>query len=168
MLSFEGKRIDVGANKLKWGRFDIRVFCDKMRSFCTISASTFWKIQPDILSYLSVWALLHSYTMISIHTPSDSFIQFLIHSFTTIYIQIRSFTFIYRHIASYTSIRLHLHSHSIIKLHTFLFKPVYYHLHFYTILYSRLLPYWFIYIHTLSYAFIYHHKASTFLYTLIY
>ena len=47
MLSFEGKRIDVGANKLKLRRFEIRAFCDKMRSFCTISASTFWKIQPE-------------------------------------------------------------------------------------------------------------------------
>ena len=47
MLSFEGKRIDVGANKLKLGRFEIRAFCDKMRSFCTTSASTFWKIQPE-------------------------------------------------------------------------------------------------------------------------
>ena len=47
MLSFEGKRIDVGANKLKLGRFEIRAFCDKMRSFCTISASTFWKLQPE-------------------------------------------------------------------------------------------------------------------------
>ena len=47
MLSFQGKRIDVGANKLKLGRFEIRAFCDKMRSFCTISASTFWKIQPE-------------------------------------------------------------------------------------------------------------------------
>ena len=47
LLSFEGKRIDVGANKLKLRRFEIRAFCDKMRSFCTISASTFWKIQPE-------------------------------------------------------------------------------------------------------------------------
>ena len=47
MLSFEGKRIDVGANKLKLGRFEIRAFCDKMRSFCTTSASTFWKYQPE-------------------------------------------------------------------------------------------------------------------------
>ena len=47
MLSFEGKRIDVAANKLKLRRFEIRAFCDKMRSFCTISASTFWKIQPE-------------------------------------------------------------------------------------------------------------------------
>ena len=47
MPSFEGKRIDVGANKLKLGRFEIRAFCDKMRSFCTTSASTFWKIQPE-------------------------------------------------------------------------------------------------------------------------
>ena len=47
MLSFEGKRIDVGANKPKLRRFEIRAFCDKMRSFCTISASTFWKIQPE-------------------------------------------------------------------------------------------------------------------------
>ena len=47
MLSFEGKRIDVGANKLKLGRFEIRACCDKMRSFCTISASTFWKLQPE-------------------------------------------------------------------------------------------------------------------------
>ena len=47
MLSFEGKRIDVGANKPKIRRFEVRAFCDKMRSFCTISASTFWKIQPE-------------------------------------------------------------------------------------------------------------------------
>ena len=47
MLSFEGKRIDVGANKPKLRRFEIRAFCDKTRSFCTISASTFWKIQPE-------------------------------------------------------------------------------------------------------------------------
>ena len=47
MLFFEGKRIDVGANKLKLRRFEIRAFSDKMRSFCTISASTFWKIQPE-------------------------------------------------------------------------------------------------------------------------
>ena len=47
MLSFEGKRIDVGANKPRLRRFDIRTFCDKMRSFCTISASTFWKIQSE-------------------------------------------------------------------------------------------------------------------------
>ena len=47
MLSFEGKRIDVGANKLKLGRFEIRAFCDKMRSNCTISASTFRKLQPE-------------------------------------------------------------------------------------------------------------------------
>ena len=47
MPSFEGKRIDVGANKLKLGRFESRAFCDKMRSFCTTSASTFWKIQPE-------------------------------------------------------------------------------------------------------------------------
>ena len=30
-----------------YGGFEIRAFCDKMRSFCTISASTFWKIQPQ-------------------------------------------------------------------------------------------------------------------------
>ena len=47
MLSFEGKRIDVGANKPKLRPFEIRAFCDKMRSFCTISASTSWKIQPE-------------------------------------------------------------------------------------------------------------------------
>ena len=47
LLSFEGKRIDVGANKPKLRRFEIRAFSDKMRSFCTISASTFWKIQPE-------------------------------------------------------------------------------------------------------------------------
>ena len=47
MLSFEGKRIDVGANKPKLRRFEIRAFSDRMRSFCTISASTFWKIQPE-------------------------------------------------------------------------------------------------------------------------
>ena len=47
MVSFEGKRIDVGANNLKLRRFEIRAFCDKTRSFCTISASTFWKVQPE-------------------------------------------------------------------------------------------------------------------------
>ena len=47
LLSFEGKCIDVGANKLKLGRFEVRDFCDKLRSFCTTSASTFWKIQPE-------------------------------------------------------------------------------------------------------------------------
>ena len=46
-LHFEGKRIDVGANKPKLRRFELRAFWDKMRSFCTISASTFWKIQPE-------------------------------------------------------------------------------------------------------------------------
>ena len=48
MLSFEGKRIDVGANKLKLRRFKSRAFFHKMRSFCTNSASTFWKIQPEM------------------------------------------------------------------------------------------------------------------------
>ena len=47
MLSFEVKPIDVGAKKPKVRPFEIRAFCDKMRSFCTISASTFWKIQPE-------------------------------------------------------------------------------------------------------------------------
>ena len=47
LLFFEGKRIDVGAKKPKLRPFEIRAFCDKMRSFCTISASTFWKIQPE-------------------------------------------------------------------------------------------------------------------------
>ena len=47
MLSFVGKRIDVGANKFLLRRFEIRAFCDKTRSFCTISASTFWKVQPE-------------------------------------------------------------------------------------------------------------------------
>ena len=37
----------VGANKPKLRRFEIRAFSDKMRFFCTISASTFWKIQPE-------------------------------------------------------------------------------------------------------------------------
>ena len=46
-LHSEGKRIDVGANKPKLRRFELRAFWDKMRSFCTISASTFWKIQPE-------------------------------------------------------------------------------------------------------------------------
>ena len=47
LLSFEGKRIDVGANKPKLRLFEIRAFWDKMRSFCTMSASTFWKMQPE-------------------------------------------------------------------------------------------------------------------------
>ena len=34
-------------NKPKLRRFELRAFWDKMRSFCTISASTFWKIQPE-------------------------------------------------------------------------------------------------------------------------
>ena len=55
MLSFEGKRIDVGANKPKLRRFEIRAFCDKMRSFCTISRSTFWKLQPDIYIYIYIY-----------------------------------------------------------------------------------------------------------------
>ena len=46
-IHFEGKRIDVGANKPKLRRFELRAFWDKMRSFCTISANTFWKIQPE-------------------------------------------------------------------------------------------------------------------------
>ena len=60
LLSFEGKRIDVGANKLKLRRFEIRAFCDKMRSFCTISASTFWKIQPDIYIYIYTYIYISS------------------------------------------------------------------------------------------------------------
>ena len=47
-LSFEGKRIDFGANKPKLRRFEMRPFCDKMRPFGTISESTFWKIHLDI------------------------------------------------------------------------------------------------------------------------
>ena len=35
-------------------RFEIRAFCDKMRPFCTISASIFWKIPPDILNLQTV------------------------------------------------------------------------------------------------------------------
>ena len=54
LLSFEGKRIHVGAKKPKLRRFEIRAFCDKMRSFCTISASTFWKIQPYIQIYIYI------------------------------------------------------------------------------------------------------------------
>ena len=41
LLSFGGRRIDLGANKPKLRRFEVRAFCDKMRPFCTISASTF-------------------------------------------------------------------------------------------------------------------------------
>ena len=59
MLSFEGKRIDVGANKPKLRRFEIWAFCDKMRSFCTISASTFWKIQPDIYYIILCYIILY-------------------------------------------------------------------------------------------------------------
>ena len=36
LLSFQGKPIDVGANKPKLRRFEISAFCDKMRSFCTV------------------------------------------------------------------------------------------------------------------------------------
>ena len=48
LLSFEGKGIDFETIKPKLRRFEIRAFCDEMRPFCTISASTFWKIHPDI------------------------------------------------------------------------------------------------------------------------
>ena len=51
-LSVEEKRIDFGAKKPKLRRFEIRLFCDKMRPFCTISASTFWKIHPDVCMYV--------------------------------------------------------------------------------------------------------------------
>ena len=47
-LCFEGKRTDFAANKPKLRRLQIRPFCDKMRLFYTISASTFLKIHPDI------------------------------------------------------------------------------------------------------------------------
>ena len=50
-LPFEGKRIDFGVNKPKLRRFEIRPFGDKMRPFCTISGSTFWKIHPDVCMY---------------------------------------------------------------------------------------------------------------------
>ena len=30
-----------------YGGLKLGLFCDKMKSFCTISASTFWKIQPE-------------------------------------------------------------------------------------------------------------------------
>ena len=55
MLSFEGERIDFGAKKPKLRRFEIRAFCDKMRPLCTISASTFWKIHPDIYIYIYIY-----------------------------------------------------------------------------------------------------------------
>ena len=46
-IKFEGKRIVFGASKPKLRRFEIRP-CYKMRPFGSISASTFWKIHPDI------------------------------------------------------------------------------------------------------------------------
>ena len=33
--------------RLSYGGLKLGLFCDKMKSFCTISASTFWKIQPE-------------------------------------------------------------------------------------------------------------------------
>ena len=48
LLSFEGKRIDFGANRPKLRQLEIRPFCDKMRPFSTISWSTFWKIHTDV------------------------------------------------------------------------------------------------------------------------
>ena len=59
MLSFEGERIDFGAKKPKLRRFEIRAFCDKMRPLCTISASTFWKIHPDIYIYIYYYSILY-------------------------------------------------------------------------------------------------------------
>ena len=40
-------------------RFEIRAFCDKMRPFCTISASTLWKIDTHT----------HIYKLILLYLP---------------------------------------------------------------------------------------------------
>ena len=64
-LSFEGKRIDFGANKLKLRPFESRPFCDKMRPFFTISASTFWKIRPDV--HTDIHTYRHTYRQTYIH-----------------------------------------------------------------------------------------------------
>ena len=57
-LSFEGKRVDFGASKAKLRRFKIRRFCDKMRPFCTISASPFFGKSTQIYIHSFI---LHSY-----------------------------------------------------------------------------------------------------------
>ena len=64
MLSFEGKLIDFGANKPKLRRFEIRAFCDKMRPFCTISVSTFWKTHPDM--YIRMYMSLCVYACVCV------------------------------------------------------------------------------------------------------
>ena len=59
LLSFEGKSVDFGANKPKLRRLKIRAFCDKMRPFYTISASTFWKIRPDVCMYVCMYVRMY-------------------------------------------------------------------------------------------------------------
>ena len=76
LLSLERKRIDFGANKPKLRRFELRAFCDKMRPSCTISGSTFWKIHPDIHTYIYTHTDTHhihshqSYTLFFISTTN--------------------------------------------------------------------------------------------------
>ena len=108
MLSFEGKRIDVGANKLKLRRFEIRAFCDKTRSFCTISASTFWKVQPDIHTYIHVHSYVHTYTHTYIRTYIHTYIHTYIQTYTNIHTHIHKNIHIYIHVGTniYTYIRL--------------------------------------------------------------
>ena len=64
MLFFEGERIDFGANKPKLRQFEIKAFFDKMRPFCTISGSTFWKIHPYI--YIYIYIYIYVYMLIEI------------------------------------------------------------------------------------------------------
>ena len=73
LLSFEGKCINFGASKQKLRQFEIRRFCDKMRPFCTISASTFWKIHPDIHTHIHViiHIYIHTHTHTHKHTHTD-------------------------------------------------------------------------------------------------
>ena len=58
--------MDFGANKPKLRRFEIRAFCDKMRPFCTISGSTFWKTHPDICIYVYMYMYMYMYIYIYI------------------------------------------------------------------------------------------------------
>ena len=56
VLSFEGKHVNFGASKPKLRRIE-------SRPFCTISASTFWKIHP----YLFIHSFVHSFIHLIIY-----------------------------------------------------------------------------------------------------
>ena len=99
-LPFEGKRIDFGANKPKLRRFEIRAFCDKMRPFCTISGSTFWKIHPDVCMYVCVCLCLYihfnefSISFHGIKTPIKQATRFCTEAVFYVCIRIRKVLFL--------------------------------------------------------------------------